>query len=102
MCVRQLSEQDESGPRRLLSGAAFAIHSGLHTARSNILCAAHTHSIHGKAFSTLGKELDMLTQDACAFYNVSFLTMIFPIMRISEDYPPTGPRSLSSVQGGCT
>ena len=46
------------------------IHSALHIARSDILCAAHTHSIHGKAFSTLGIELDMLTQDTCAFYDV--------------------------------
>lgn len=61
--------QEESGPRRLLNAAAFAIHSALHTARSDILCAAHTHSIHGKAFSTLGRELDMLTQDTCAFYD---------------------------------
>lgn len=47
------------------------IHSTLHAARPDVLCAAHTHSIHGKAFSTLGIELDMLTQDTCAFYNVS-------------------------------
>lgn len=44
------------------------IHSAIHTARPDVLCAAHTHSIHGRAFSTLGRELDMLTQDACAFY----------------------------------
>jgi len=60
---------DESGPRRLLNTAAYMIHSALHTARSDVMCAAHTHSIHGKAFSTLGTELDMLTQDTCAFYN---------------------------------
>lgn len=44
------------------------IHSAIHSARPDVLCAAHTHSIHGRAFSTLGRELDMLTQDACAFY----------------------------------
>ncbi|KAF8959023.1 class II aldolase/adducin domain-containing protein [Flammula alnicola] len=60
---------DESGPRRLLNAAAYMIHSALHTARPDVLCAAHTHSIHGKAFSTLGIELDMLTQDTCAFFN---------------------------------
>jgi len=47
------------------------IHSAIHIARPDVLCAAHTHSIHGKAFSTLGVELDMLTQDTCAFYTVS-------------------------------
>ena len=30
--------------------------------------AAHTHSIYGKSWSTLGRLLDPLTQDACAFY----------------------------------
>jgi ribulose-5-phosphate 4-epimerase/fuculose-1-phosphate aldolase len=30
--------------------------------------AAHTHSKAGRAFSTLGRLLDPITQDACAFY----------------------------------
>jgi ribulose-5-phosphate 4-epimerase/fuculose-1-phosphate aldolase len=60
---------DESGPNRLLNKAAFTIHAAIHHARPDVLCAAHSHSIYGKAFSTLGKELDMLTQDSCAFYN---------------------------------
>ncbi|PPQ87973.1 hypothetical protein CVT25_001052 [Psilocybe cyanescens] len=60
---------DESGPRRILNIAAYMIHSTLHAARPDVLCAAHTHSIHGKAFSTLGIPLDMLTQDTCAFYD---------------------------------
>ena len=60
--------QDESGPVRLLNAAAFMIHSAIHTARADVHCAAHSHSIHGRAFSTLGRELDMLTQDSCAFY----------------------------------
>ena len=33
-----------------------------------MIAAAHAHSLHGKAFSSLGKLLDPLTQDACAFY----------------------------------
>ncbi|KAH9484337.1 Meiotically up-regulated gene 14 protein [Psilocybe cubensis] len=60
---------DESGPRRILNVAAYMIHSTLHAARPDVLCAAHTHSIHGKAFSTLGIPLDMLTQDTCAFHD---------------------------------
>ncbi len=48
--------------------AAFAIHSQVHAARPDVIAAAHTHSLHGKAFSTLGRLLDPLTQDACAFY----------------------------------
>ncbi|PLZ03603.1 class II aldolase/adducin family protein [Burkholderia sp. WAC0059] len=48
--------------------AAFAIHAAIHTARPDVVAAAHTHSVYGKAWSTLGRRLDPLTQDACSFY----------------------------------
>ena len=38
--------------------AAFAIHSRLHKARPDVNAAAHSHSIYGRTFSTLGKLLD--------------------------------------------
>jgi ribulose-5-phosphate 4-epimerase/fuculose-1-phosphate aldolase len=49
--------------------AAFAIHSAVHAARPDVIAAAHSHSIYGKAWSSLGRLLDPLTQDACAFYD---------------------------------
>ena len=52
----------------MVNRAAFAIHSQVHAARPDVVAAAHTHSVHGKAFSALGKQLDPITQDACAFY----------------------------------
>jgi ribulose-5-phosphate 4-epimerase/fuculose-1-phosphate aldolase len=48
--------------------AAFVIHSQVHQARPDVQSAAHTHSPYGRAFSTLGKHLSPITQDACAFY----------------------------------
>jgi len=48
--------------------AAFVIHSAIHAARPDVIAAAHAHSVHGKAFSSLGIPLDPLTQDACIFY----------------------------------
>jgi ribulose-5-phosphate 4-epimerase/fuculose-1-phosphate aldolase len=51
-----------------LNQAAFAIHAAIHEAHPDIVAAAHTHSLHGKAWSTLGRKLDPLTQDSCAFY----------------------------------
>lgn len=48
--------------------AGFAIHSQVHAARPDVVAAAHTHSTYGRAWSTLGRKLDPLTQDACAFY----------------------------------
>jgi ribulose-5-phosphate 4-epimerase/fuculose-1-phosphate aldolase len=53
----------------LLNGAAFTIHSQIHMSNPAITAAAHSHSVYGKAFSALGKTLDPLTQDSCAFYD---------------------------------
>src|SRR5436190_18138435 len=53
---------------RPVNEAAFVIHSQIHAARPDVVAAAHSHSLYGKAWSTLGKLLDPLTQDACAFY----------------------------------
>jgi ribulose-5-phosphate 4-epimerase/fuculose-1-phosphate aldolase len=51
-----------------LNKAAFAIHSQVHAARPDVVAAAHAHSVYGKAWSSLRRPLDPLTQDACAFY----------------------------------
>lgn len=53
---------------RSVNTAAFAIHSQIHHARPDVNAAAHAHSLYGKAWSTLGRLLDPITQDACAFY----------------------------------
>ncbi|KAH9887113.1 class II aldolase and Adducin domain-containing protein [Xylariomycetidae sp. FL2044] len=59
----------EGGSVRLLNTAAYMIHSAVHDARPEINCVAHSHSIYGRAFATLGRNLDIITQDSCAFYN---------------------------------
>jgi ribulose-5-phosphate 4-epimerase/fuculose-1-phosphate aldolase len=51
-----------------LNKAAFAIHGAIHAARPDVVAAAHAHAIYGKAWSSLGRLLDPITQDACAFY----------------------------------
>ncbi|MEM6579695.1 MAG: class II aldolase/adducin family protein [Pseudomonadota bacterium] len=53
----------------LLNGAAFTIHSQIHMANPSVTAAAHSHSVYGKSWSALGRLLDPITQDACAFYN---------------------------------
>ena len=52
----------------MVNTAAFAIHSQVHAARPDVIAAAHSHSLHGKAWSSLGRLLDPITQDACAFF----------------------------------
>lgn len=51
-----------------INAAAFAIHSEIHKARPDVHAACHAHSVHGKAFSVFGRELDMMTQDSLRFY----------------------------------
>lgn len=51
-----------------VNSAAFAIHSQVHAARPDVVAAAHSHSVHGKAFSSLQQPLRPLTQDACIFF----------------------------------
>lgn len=58
---------------RPINPAAFAIHSAIHEARPDVISAAHAHAVHGKAFSTLGRLLDPLTQDACYLYGAQAL-----------------------------
>jgi ribulose-5-phosphate 4-epimerase/fuculose-1-phosphate aldolase len=48
--------------------AAIAIHGAVHRARPDVVAAAHSHSLAGKAWSALRRPLAPLSQDACAFY----------------------------------
>jgi ribulose-5-phosphate 4-epimerase/fuculose-1-phosphate aldolase len=48
--------------------AAFVLHAAIHAARPDVIAAAHAHSPYGKSWSSLGRTLDPITQDACIFY----------------------------------
>ena len=54
--------------RHHINLGAFNIHVQIHLARPDVVAAVHTHSIHGRAFSALGRTLDPITQDACPFF----------------------------------
>lgn len=47
--------------------AGFLIHAAVHKARADVHAACHCHSPAGKAWSAVGRRLDMITQDACKF-----------------------------------
>jgi ribulose-5-phosphate 4-epimerase/fuculose-1-phosphate aldolase len=53
---------------RPINTAGFFIHSQLHAARPDVVAAAHAHAVHGKAWSSLGRLLGPITQDATTFY----------------------------------
>ena len=67
ICVDEEGEVVEGD--RAVNRAAFAIHSQVHAARPDAVAAAHSHSVYGKSWSSLGRLLDPITQDVCAFYN---------------------------------
>lgn len=73
--VDHTGEVIAGGPVRLLNSAAYMIHSAIHDARPDVNCAAHSHSVYGRSFCALGRELDIITQDSCAFYNVSITSI---------------------------
>ena len=66
ICVDHTGEVVEGDA--MVNRAAFAIHSQVHAARPDVIAAAHSHSLHGKAWSSFGRLLDPITQDACAFF----------------------------------
>ena len=66
ICVDSSGEVVEG--TKPVNRAAFAIHSQVHAARPDVMAAAHSHSVYGKSWSALGRLLDPITQDACAFY----------------------------------
>ncbi|GAA1767042.1 class II aldolase/adducin family protein [Luedemannella helvata] len=48
--------------------AGYAIHSQVHARHPDVVAVAHTHSLYGRAWAALGRPLDPITQDACAFF----------------------------------
>lgn len=84
----------DGGPVRLLNTAAYMIHHAVHTARPEINCVAHSHSIYGRAFCALGRPLDTITQDSCAFHNDHALYASFRGIVLAADEGATIAKAL--------
>lgn len=67
LIVMDLDGRTVQGPGRT-SKSAFLIHAGVHRLRPDNVCVVHTHSIHGRAWAALGRHLDPIGLEACAFY----------------------------------
>jgi ribulose-5-phosphate 4-epimerase/fuculose-1-phosphate aldolase len=66
--IRVDAEGEVVEGRRPVNVSAVAIHAHIHAARPEVVAAAHCHSLYGKAWSAVGRLLDPITQDACAFF----------------------------------
>lgn len=73
------------GNRAAVNVAGFMIHSSIHHARPDVHAACHTHSVHGKAWSTFGKPLDIINQDACSFWNTHVVYKTFGGMVLEKE-----------------
>ena len=70
--VEDLVEVDHEG--RVVSGdrpvnpVGVLLHTAVHRARPDVVAVCHAHSLYGSAWSSLGRVLDPITQDACLFF----------------------------------
>lgn len=83
--VNAKGEVIDGGAVRLLNTAAYMIHHAVHEARPDVNAAAHSHTIYGRAFCTLGRTLDTITQDSCAFHNDHVLYENFNGVVLAEE-----------------
>lgn len=48
--------------------AGFVLHAAVHEEHPDILAMCHAHTLYGTAFAALGRPLEPISQDACAFF----------------------------------
>lgn len=51
-----------------INRAGFVLHAAVHEAHPDILAMCHAHTLYGTAFAALGRPLEPISQDACAFF----------------------------------
>jgi len=69
--------------------AAFAIHATLHAQRHDIQAICHTHPPKGTAFAALGREIKILDQTACSFFDDHALVREYEGVVASKDQANT-------------
>lgn len=87
------------GPQHSVNAAGFAIHAAVHKARPDVIAACHTHSKFGKAFSSLGRPLDMINQDVCIFHKSHGVYHNFGGVAVEEAEGEDIARSLGTGKG---
>jgi ribulose-5-phosphate 4-epimerase/fuculose-1-phosphate aldolase len=54
--------------RYAINRAGFVLHAAVHEHNPKVMAMCHAHTLHGAAWCSLGRKLDPISQDACAFY----------------------------------
>ncbi|KAF7538151.1 hypothetical protein G7054_g3156 [Neopestalotiopsis clavispora] len=83
----QINEEGQviGGNMAAVNAAGFAIHSAIHRARPDINAACHTHSKYGKAWSSFGRPLDIISQDTCNFWGIQAVYEDFGGVVLTEE-----------------
>lgn len=68
-----------------LNPASFAVHAAIHEARPEVMAAAHGHPTHGKAWASLGRLLDPISQDACVFFEDHAVLELYSGVVLSDE-----------------
>lgn len=72
LCVSRLICVDHDGRTVVGEGTinpvGLRLHAAVHEARPEVEAVCHAHSVYGKAWSTLARPLDPITQDSCVFF----------------------------------
>ncbi|MDP3173559.1 MAG: class II aldolase/adducin family protein [Phenylobacterium sp.] len=51
-----------------INRAGFVLHAAVHELNPKVMAMCHAHTLHGAAWCSLGRPLDPISQDACAFF----------------------------------
>ena len=51
-----------------INRAGYVLHAAVHEEHPDIVAMCHAHTEYGTAFASLGRPLEPISQDACAFY----------------------------------
>ncbi len=69
---------------RPVNPVGLRLHTAVHAARPDVNAMCHTHSTYGRAWSTLGRLLDPISQDSCVFFEKQAL-IVEPRVALNDE-----------------
>jgi ribulose-5-phosphate 4-epimerase/fuculose-1-phosphate aldolase len=85
------------GSKYGINPAAHCIHWPIHEARPDIICAAHTHTPYGTPFSAQVRQVEPISQEACAFFEDHAIFDDEELDIVSTD----GGKRIAAALGSC-
>jgi ribulose-5-phosphate 4-epimerase/fuculose-1-phosphate aldolase len=71
---------------RPINPVGFRLHAAVHAARPEVNAVCHAHSLYAKAWSSLGRYLDPITQDSAVFFEQQALIASSPRVALTVDH----------------